>query len=205
MRKLVGVLVVVGVLAAGGVTYALLSSPSTATAQVAGSGDSTTTTTTLAAGDTESTDDAARTRRWDIVGDVLDGLVADGVITQAQADQISDAVAARREELRAESGDGRGLGGRHGGFGRGLSDLLEDGVIDADELAGLPEGHPLTDPDGPAAPYLEDGQITQEELDELLAELGPDGLGFFRHHGLDSDSDTGTGSDEDATESSFSF
>jgi hypothetical protein len=67
-------------------------------------------------------------------------------------------------------------------------------VIDADELAQLPEGSPLTDPEGPAAPYLEDGQITQEELDELMADLQAEGF-RFRH---------GAGTDQDAAESSLS-
>ncbi len=59
------------------------------------------------------------------------------------------------------------------GFRRGarIGALLDDGVIDADELAELPEGHPLTDPDGPAADYLDDGQLTVEELRELRSQL----------------------------------
>jgi hypothetical protein len=209
MRKLLGVLLVVALLAAGGVAYALISS-SSATAQdenaTTAQDESGTTDTTVAddveSGDTTTDDTATRPGRRDVLGEVLDGLVTDGTITQDQADQIRDAIAAKREELRAELGDLRGersLGDRHGfrGFGPGFEDFLADGVIDADELAQLPEGNPLTDPDGPAAPYLEDGQITQEELDQLMADLEAEGFRF--RHGL------GIDTDQDATESSFSF
>ncbi len=208
MRKMLGVLLVVALLAAGGVAYALLSS-SSATAQdenaTTAQDESGTTDTTVVddpeSDDTTTDDGVARQGRRDILGEVLEGLVADNVITQEQADQIRDAIAAKREELRAEFGSSgeRGFGDRHGfrGFGPGFEDFLADGVIDADELAQLPEGNPLTDPDGPAAPYLEDGQITQEELDQLMADLQAEGFRF--RHGF------GTDSDQDATESSFSF
>jgi hypothetical protein len=65
--------------------------------------------------------------------------------------------------------------GYQGGAGMGrqsgylMSDIWEDGVISTDELALLPEGHPLTDPDGPAAPFLEGG-ITAEEHEQIRAE-----------------------------------
>lgn len=209
MRKVLGVLLVVALLAAGGVAYALISS-SSATAQdeseTTAQDESETTDTTVAddsqSDDTTTDDTATRPGRRDILGEVLDGLVTDGVITQDQADQIRDALTAKREELRTEFGDlrgERGFGDRRGfrGFGPAFGEFLADGVIDADELAQLPEGNPLTDPDGPAAPYLEDGQITQEELDQLMADLKAEGFRF--RHGF------GTGTDEDATESSFSF
>ena len=51
-----------------------------------------------------------------------------------------------------------------------IAEMLEDGVIDAAELAELPEGHPLADPEGPAAEYLDDGQLTEDELAELRAQ-----------------------------------
>ncbi len=59
------------------------------------------------------------------------------------------------------------------GFRRGfrLGGLLEDGVIDAAEIAALPDDHPLKDPNGPAAEYLDDGQLTADELSQLREEL----------------------------------
>jgi hypothetical protein len=197
MRKVLGALLVVGLLVGGGVAYALLSSPPSATAQ---DDDSSTAepdaalTDDTAATDSAATDDAATDRRVrrDVLGEVLDQLVTDNVITQDQADQIRASFAAKREELRAEFGAQRGDGAtdRRGfrGFGHTLDEFLADGVIDADELAQLPEGNPLTDPDGPAAQYLEDGEITQEELDLLIAELRADAP--VRHHGPDTDDET---------------
>ncbi len=198
MRKVLGALLVVGLLVGGGVAYALLSSPPSATAQ---DDDSSTTepdvavTDDTAATDSAATDDAAADRRVrrDVLGEVLDQLVTDNVITQDQADQIRASFATKREELRAEFGAQRGDAAADGrgfrGFGHTLDEFLADGVIDADELAQLPEGNPLTDPDSPAAQYLEDGQITQEELDLLIAEFRADAPGF-RHHGPDTDDET---------------
>jgi hypothetical protein len=197
MRKALGALLVVGLLAGGGAAYALLSS-SSATAQdenATTAQDDSAVTDDTATDDTQvddgTADDRAATRpeRRDILGEVLDDLVGDGVITQEQADQIRDSVATKREELRGERGSG-GPSGFRGGLGQAFGDFLDDGVIDADELAQLPDGHPLTDPEGPAAPYLEDGQITEEELDELMAELHELGLPFERFRGGEGDDGT---------------
>ncbi|MFB3099394.1 MAG: hypothetical protein ACE1ZX_05090, partial [Acidimicrobiia bacterium] len=46
-----------------------------------------------------------------------------------------------------------------------------DGVIDAAEIAALPDDHPLKDPNGPAAEYLDDGQLTADEMSQLREEL----------------------------------
>ena len=51
-----------------------------------------------------------------------------------------------------------------------IQSFLEDGVITAEELSQLPEGNPLTDPDGPLAEYLTDGQIIQDEFDEIRSQ-----------------------------------
>jgi polyhydroxyalkanoate synthesis regulator phasin len=113
--------------------------------------------------------------RGSAIKDVLDELVAENEITQSQADTIVAALEAKWEELRADRPDGfRGhrRGFRAGArFGFHLAELLEDGVIDASELAELPEGHPFTDPDGPFADALEDGEITAEELRDVREEL----------------------------------
>ena len=104
-------------------------------------------------------------RRGQVLEGVLGSLVDDGTITQDQSDAITSAVAAKVDEIREQFPDG---GRRHRGP-RGNSvirDMLEDGVIDADELASLGADHPFNDPDGLAAPYLDDGQL---DLDELKA------------------------------------
>jgi hypothetical protein len=113
--------------------------------------------------------------RGAIVDEVLTDLVTDDVINQGQADQIAAALKARAEEVRAEMQQWRdeNPGRFERGFRRGfhLGGLLEDGVIDADELAELPDDHPLKDPNGPAAKYLDDDQLTMEELQQLRQEL----------------------------------
>jgi hypothetical protein len=103
-----------------------------------------------------------------ILDEVLADLVADGTISQSQADAITDAIAAKAEEIR----EGLPARVRHPfRTGLRLGALLDDGVITAEELAELPDGHPLNDPDGPAAAYLEDGEITADELRSLFGEL----------------------------------
>ena len=115
---------------------------------------------------------SVKPERATVIQDVLDELVAEGEITQGQADTILAALQEKREELRASHQDGHRRGFRRGArFGFNLRGLIEDGVIDAAELAELPEGHPLTDPDGPFAEALEDGEITAEELREVREEL----------------------------------
>lgn len=117
---------------------------------------------------TEATDRPPR--RGQLLESVLDDLVTQLTITEAQANAIMDAVDAKIEEIEEQypEAHNRVHRGARRGFIRGL---LEDGVISAEELAELPEGNPLTDPDGPAAAYLGDGQITEEEWQELVDEL----------------------------------
>jgi len=174
MKKVLAALAASGVLVAGGVATAAISTPATAVAQEQ----------TEEAPDETTSDDMVRPERGAILEEVLDSLVADGVITSDQSDQVAAALEAKHDELRAEFGDRP----RHRGMrGDGLRLLLEDGVIDADELAQLPEDHPVFDPDGPFADYLDDGQLTVEELDEIKGELAPGegfrGRGFGRFGG----------------------
>lgn len=120
-----------------------------------------------------------RPQRGAILREALDELVADGTITRAQADAITDALAAKAEEYKDEIREWREQhrdkirDGRRRAFRLGT--YLDDGVIDADELAEIleqvPDDHWLKDPDGPAAPYLEDDQVTLDELRELRQEL----------------------------------
>lgn len=156
MKKVLAALAASGVLVAGGFATAAISSPSPATAQ-------------------ESTEDSTtetveRPERGAILQEVMDQLVADDVIDEDQAEAIIAALEAKRDELREQFGERRGFRGHHRG-GLGIRDLLDDGVIDADELAALPEGHPLTDPEGPFAEYLDDGELTLEELETVHGEL----------------------------------
>ncbi len=159
MKKVLAALAASGVLIAGGFVASAVSAPTTAVAQEAPA----------------TGDDVVRPEPGAILDEVLDQLVADDVIDADQATSIKDALEARHEELREQFGDRPGFRG-HGGFRDGdrpdMRGFLEDGVIDADELAQLPDGHPLTDPDGPAADYLDDGQLTAEELEELHGEFG---------------------------------
>jgi hypothetical protein len=115
--------------------------------------------------------------------EVLDGLVADGVLNQAQADEVRERLLAahtewraerrelreerradrqeRREERRADRQERREERRADRELIRGF---LEDGVIDSDELAQLGDDHPFNDPDGPWADAASDGQITRAEL-----------------------------------------
>ena len=104
-------------------------------------------------------------RAGGVLEEVLGGLVEDGTLTQEQADAVTDGVETRHEEIRSEM---QALHEQLRGF-------LEDGVLSADELAQLPEDHPLRNLDT----YLEDGQLTEDEL----AELRPIGRGHFHGHG----------------------
>jgi len=107
----------------------------------------------------------------EILDEVLGDLVTNGTLDQSESDAVKAALEARHEEVRAEmeawreENPGRAERGSNRGFGMG--GLLEDGVIDADELAELPDDHPLKDADGPAASYLADGQLTEDELKQM--------------------------------------
>lgn len=173
MRRILTVLVAGALLVSGGVAVALLADPGSAVAQ---EGTTSTTEAPVETDDSAATD-LVRPERGTILAGVLEDLVADGVITADQAEEITAAWQARIQELRTEfearRGE-RGFGG-HGDFG--LRELLEDGVIDADELAELGPDHPLNDPDGPAAEFLDDGELTQDELTELHGEWRRAGRG----------------------------
>ncbi len=107
----------------------------------------------------------------DIIDEVLTDLVADGTLDQGDADAVDAAFEARHEEVRGEVEAWRedNPGRFERGFKRGfaMGGLLEDGVIDATELAELPDDHPFNDPDGPAADFLADGQLTEDELQQI--------------------------------------
>ena len=80
MRKVLASLLAVGVLVAGGVAFALVQDSSSATAQ-----ESTT--------EQEAPETLERPNRQAIVAEVWEQLVADGVVTEAQAETIQQACA----------------------------------------------------------------------------------------------------------------
>ena len=128
-------------------------------------------TTALETDEAEAADRPDFAKPGDILDEVLGDLVAAGTLDQSEADAVTMALEARHEEVRAEleawreANPGRFERGFKRGFGMG--EMLEDGVIDADELAGLPDDHPLKDADGPAAEFLADGQLTEDELKQM--------------------------------------
>lgn len=111
-----------------------------------------------------------REEREAAVADALAALVVDGTLTTDQVDAILEAMATAHTDRPRPVRQGMRAGWEIAGF-------LEDGVIDAAELAELPDGHPFNDPDGPAAEYLDDGQLTEAELIELRSQFRPGGPG----------------------------
>lgn len=111
-----------------------------------------------------------KTEREAAIAEALGTLVVDGMLTTDQVDAIMEALATARAERPHPVRRGMRAGWQ-------IAELLEDGVIDADELAELPDGHPLADPEGPAAEYLDDGQLTADELAELRAQHRPGSQG----------------------------
>lgn len=115
-----------------------------------------------------------RPERGAILDEVLGELVEAGTITDSQATAVKEALQAKHEELKANRPDGEHRGDRRGdrrGHLRAqIQELLEDGVISADEIADLPDRHPFNNADGPFAELLEDGEITQAEWDAFVAE-----------------------------------
>lgn len=202
-NKVSAALVVGGLLVGAGLITSVVSSPGTAVAQEEPE-------------DSESGSPIPRIVGF--LGDVLDGLVGDGTITQDQADAVVAASEQKASELRQEHEAERELveglleddvitedeaaelpddhfllsdrfdeawadgeltreeigGPRHGrghDFRRGfrLGSLLDDGGIDQEEYDALPDDHPLKEAD--VSQYLEDGQITPDELRELFSSL----------------------------------
>lgn len=124
----------------------------------------------------DQTADTARPERLHEPGtllqDALDELVAENPsFTQEDADAVVAKLEekraefeALREERQAEAEEMRAL----------MQEFLADGVIDADELAQLPEWHPLAQLD-PQDEVLADGVIDADELAQLAP--GPRGHG----------------------------
>jgi len=151
MKKLLTSIVAAGVLVSG----AFVASTVTGSAAEAVANDDAVTDRPL--------DRPARPEPGAILDEVLGGLVADGTLTEQQADAVKSALEAKCEDMKSERGDRRpGVRRERRGLLRGL---LADGVITADEIAALPDDHPLKNGDGPLAELLEgDGEITRQEL-----------------------------------------
>ncbi len=157
MKKLIAAIAAAGILVSGAfVASTVTSSPADAQ------------TTTDAA-----SDEARPPRPGAILDEVLGGLVVDGTLDQSQVDAIKAALEAKRAELKEEFGDRPPrIKGERRGILRGL---MADGVITADEIAALPEDHPLRNGEGPLAELLEgDGQITKAELDAFIEQRRAD-------------------------------
>ena len=152
-NKIIAGLTTASLIVGAGVTAAVVSNPGPAAAQEA---------------ELESSEIAGTERRR---GGPLAGLVENGVLDDDELEAVRDVLRELRAAAREEAGDEAPRPGRRHPVRAGyrLHELLDDGVIDADEIAGLPEDSPILDPDGPFAPYLDDGQLTQEEMEELKA------------------------------------
>ena len=111
----------------------------------------------LASTGLRDTEHASLIGKVGILDTVLGDLVEDGTLTQQQSDAIVTALEEAKADALAAVGEARAQ----------LESAWEDGVLTSEEIAGLPFGDWITDPDGPLSEALADGQITKEELNEL--------------------------------------
>ncbi|MDJ0923699.1 MAG: hypothetical protein QNJ77_03975 [Acidimicrobiia bacterium] len=149
-KKIIATLTSAGLVAGAGISAVVVSSPGLAVAQEEG----------VEAPAAPGSDH----RR----GRVFADLVESGVLDEDEVVAIHEVLAELRESMKEENGDTARPQRRHPvRAGYRLHELLEDGVIDADEIAALPEDSPILDPDGPFAAYLADGELSQDELEEL--------------------------------------
>lgn len=121
---------------------------------------------------TAQTEDAPATdapivemKRGERISSFFDDMVAQGVISQDQADTMLAELESRREARVAERQERR----------EAFESAWEDDVLTVAELEEL-GAERILDEDGPFAEALEDGEITRDEFDAVRAEFGP------RHH-----------------------
>lgn len=139
------------------------------------------TTTTASTTDDSSSPGGRFGHRGEVLQGVLDDLVADGTLTQDQADAVIAGIEAAQQEMFAARDELRAA----------MEEAWSDGVITEEELDALPEGAArFAGPDGPLAEYWADGQITQEELDEARANGFGFGRGGRHGHGFGGDDTT---------------
>ena len=156
----------------------LIATTAAAAVLVAGAFVASTITTNPASAQTEDTTETERPERGEkpdfgaIFDSVIDDLVEEGTIDAGQADEIKNAVEAKRGEFAEAFGQFRG---RDRASQRGaLRGLLADGVITQAEVDALPEDHPLRTGESPLSELLEDdGQITRDELEAFREEHSP--------------------------------
>ena len=137
LNKVLAAFVAGAVLVGVGFVTSALSSPGTAQAQ----GDA-------------SEETGPSSRLLGFLDEVLDELVADGTLTQEQADAVAETAEAKATEDREAFRSQREL----------VRELLEDGVISEEEASQLPEGHWLLADRFDDA--WEDGEVTLAEIRE---------------------------------------
>ena len=120
--------------------------------------------------DTTTQERPERPDKGAVLDEVLGELVDAGTINQSQATAVKEALQAKHEELKANRPDGERRRHHRGHLRDQIQELLDDGVISAEEIAELPDGHPFKNADGPFAELIQDGQITQAEWDEFVEE-----------------------------------
>ena len=113
-------------------------------------------------GDTTQSEERLRPLIGHRLSRVLDEMVADGVIDAEQAAAITDWLENRRAEWESERDERRAA----------HEAAWADGVLTAEEAAGLPSADWLLAEDGPFGEAWEDGQLTREEAETVRAEVG---------------------------------
>ena len=112
-----------------------------------------------------------RTRGGHLEGFFSD-MVAEGVISQDQADTLTAELRERFEERRAAIAERR----------EAFQAAWEDNVLTVAELEELGAGRILAE-DGPFADALEDGELTRAEFEEIRREFPRRGPGHHRFRG----------------------
>ena len=101
-------------------------------------------------------------KRGERISSFFDDMVADGVISQDQADTMLAELETRHEARVAEREERR----------EAFESAFEDDVLTVAELEELGADR-ILDEDGPFAVALEDGEITRDEFEEFHSEFGP--------------------------------
>lgn len=139
--KIIASLVAGGLLVGAGFLTSIVSSPGTAAAQEESA--------------TTDDDQGFFRRGLTFLSEVLEELVADETIDQADADAVLNAVTEKAAAIRAE----------HQALRELTRSLLEDGVITEAEAAQLPEDHPFFGDEFDEA--WSDGELTIAEIREI--------------------------------------
>lgn len=117
-------------------------------------------TAVMARGTHRGSPGVARTEGTSLLEGVLADLVAEGTITEVQADAITTALAEKRSQALEEAKAALDQ----------LKAFWEDDVLTSDEISQLPFADRITDENGPLADALEDGEITREEFREAASD-----------------------------------